>query len=247
MRPGERQHRLAARRRRTGRGRSRRRSGGRRVARDGGRDRAHLVRRDLGAGRVRRRRDQHAARARRPVALDQRRPTAGSWCPARPARRPDRLRARGRSAGCTGTRGPTAGSGRRGRRASAITSSSAADEPAVTMTRSGCDLDAEAVGVVPRDRLPQLGQAQRRRVVDARRRPAPRCAAASTGAGVGKSGSPISMWIDAAAGRLERAGGRLHLHHVEGCDVVERGGGDADGKLRRRSLRPSSTAGKALW
>ena len=49
---------------------------------------------------------------------------------------------------------------------SAITSSSAADEPAVTMTRSGATVDAVVVGVVPRDRLAQRGQAERRRVVD---------------------------------------------------------------------------------
>ena len=54
-----------------------------------------------------------------------------------------------------------------------MTSSSAADEPAVTMTRSGATVDAVVVGVVARDRRAQRGQAERRRVVDAAARDRP--------------------------------------------------------------------------
>ncbi len=105
--------------------------------RDGSGDRAHLVGRDLRAGRIRRRRDQHAARARRPARARSGRRRAGSASRARPARRPARLRTRGRNAGCTGSRDRTAGSASSRSTSSAITSSSAADEPAVTITRSG--------------------------------------------------------------------------------------------------------------
>ena len=62
-----------------------------------------------------------------------------------------------------------------------------------------------------------------------------RCAAAITGAGVGKSGSPISMWTTDAPGGLERARGRLHLHHVERRDL-----GDARRQLCMRDIHRKS-------
>ncbi len=147
--------------------------------------------------------------------------------------RPGRLRARGRNGGCKGSRGRTAGSRSSRSTRSASTSSSAADEPAVTMTRSGATRDAEPLGVVSRDGCAQLRAARAPTCNRCRRHRGRACAAASTGAGVGKSGSPISMWTIAAAGGFERPRRGLHFHHVERRDVGDACGQGEAGLHRR--------------
>ena len=86
------------------------------------------------------------------------------------------------------------------------------------------DDDAEALGIMPCDRLAQFRGAQRRRVVDA--------AIGQGGLRGGKDrrrrrkvGLADLHVHDRAAGRLERARGRLHLHDMERLDRGDTGRG----------------------
>ncbi len=116
---------------------------------------------------------------------------------------------------------------------SAITSSSAADDPAVTMIRSGATRDAVVIAIVAGDRLAQCGQAERRRVVEVAARDR-LLGGRDHGCRRREVGLADFHVHDGASGGFERTRGRLHLHHVEGRDLRDaRGGSDAG--LHRRS------------
>ena len=135
-------------------------------ARAGRGDPAQLVRRNLRAGRVRRRRDQHAARARRPRRFDQ---IGGKLViRLRPDRNADGFPLE------HADEMPVARIAGIGQQDLVVAIDEERHDQQQRGGRTGGhdhafggDGDAEALGIVPRNRLPQLRNAQRRRVVDA--------------------------------------------------------------------------------
>jgi hypothetical protein len=97
----------------------------------------------------------------------------------------------------------------------------------------GCDGHPIVIRIVRGDRAPQLGQAERRRVIDVAGGDRP-----LRGGDDERRRRKIRLADfhvhDGAAGRLQRARGRLHFHHVEGCDLRD-AGRRADAGIHRKS------------